>query len=640
MQDGQFIEPQRHRVRRGYDNVLSWFSVPGVNSKWLWFVPLLLLTTWLGARGLNADPIWFDEWWSIYHAGGAHYGPLSPADTWMRVAQEDPRNPPGYYLLLQAWGLFAGWTPFAGRALSLLIGLLGVGWIYRLGHDLVSPAAGVGAATIIGTGAFFTYYLHELRAYTLYVLLTAICVWTYWRVVTGKGGWRAQATFFLSIVGLLYTHYFASLTVGSVGLYHILFAPKNARWRRIVLLIGLAGLTFLPWLTVLSEIIGFFQETGVTGQFALDTRSAAQSTLYLFSNGSIGLLAFFALVGLWNLRRHAIFIWFWGLSALVIALVVNEWLKVILNERYLMALWPALALVMGLGVDYLSRRGIPLPLIMSIWIISGLWNTFDPASLDEIRDTPYYLPWNSLAESIRGHVQSGDRVLFLLPDQRPLQRSVHEPVADYYLHDLSVQYELVESPELIGEAEYELLAQEYLDDVHRVWVAYDATKMPDHLGALDQVLITSHILCGTYVDSPELHLKLYGQLPPSGHEEAFRLGDGIRGMRLPPFTVTGGRLNVLLTWQLEDSVPDYTYSVALHLEDRDGNLVAQADYGLPVGGYSCQSSDVDVRDLPAGAYVLKVGVYNSTTSERLPGLNEANGETADRLRLGVVMIRR
>jgi hypothetical protein len=596
------------------------------------------LTTWLGARGLNADPIWFDEWWSIYHAGGAHYGPLSPADTWIRVAQEDPRNTPGYYLLLQAWGLFDGWTPFTGRALSLFIGLLGVAWIYRLGHDIVSPTAGVGAAMVIGTGTFFTYYLHELRAYTLYTLLTAICAWSYWRVVYRKGGWRVQAAFFLSAVGLLYTHYFASLTVVSVGLYHVLLAPKDARWWRVILSMLLAGLTFLPWLAVLSEIISFFQETGVTGQFALDTRSAAQSTLYLFSNGSIGLLAFFALAGLRSLRRPAIFIWFWGLSALLIALAINEWLKVILNVRYLMALWPALTLMMGLGVDYLFRKGLPLPLILSVWIISGLWNTFDPASRDEIRDTPYYLPWNVLVNSIDDTVQTGDRVLFLLPDQRPLQRSVHEPVADYYLHDLPVQYELVESPRLVGQSRYDLLARDYLDEAHRVWVAYDPTKMPDHVDALDQVLITSHILCGTYVDSPELHINLYGQLPPSGHE-VLRFGDGIRGILLPPFTVTNGRLNVLLTWQVDNSIPDYTFSVALHLEDSDGNLVAQADYALPVGHYSCQSSDLDVRNLLAGDYTLMVGIYDSETGERLPGFNEANGETGERLTLGTVPIR-
>ncbi|MCX9077263.1 MAG: glycosyltransferase family 39 protein, partial [Candidatus Methanoperedens sp.] len=324
------------------------------NSRWLRLIPLLLLTCWLGARGLNADPIWYDEWWSIYHAGGAQYGPLSAAETWTRVAQEDPRNTPGYYFVLQAWGLFMGWTPYAGRALSLFIGVLTTAWIYRLGRDLVSSTMGLGAAVVLGTGAFFTYYLHELRGYTLYALLTTICVWAYWSIITRKATWQAQLVLFLSVVGLLYTHYFASLTVAAIALYHLLFAPKNRLWWRVLLLIGLGGLTFVPWLHVLSQVIGFFQDTGASTWFALDTRSAVQIVLFMFSNGSIALLTFFALCGLTAPRRSGVLIWFWALAALGIGLVVNHVLQVLLHVRYLMALWPVLALIVGMGTDRLA----------------------------------------------------------------------------------------------------------------------------------------------------------------------------------------------------------------------------------------------------------------------------------------------
>src|SRR5262245_40462494 len=99
--------------------------------KWLLVIPLLLLTSWLGARGLNADAIWYDEYWSLYYAGGAHYGPITLGETWTRVAQTDIElNPPGYYLLLNGWGALVGWTEYAGRALSLLVGVLAVAFTY------------------------------------------------------------------------------------------------------------------------------------------------------------------------------------------------------------------------------------------------------------------------------------------------------------------------------------------------------------------------------------------------------------------------------------------------------------------------------------------------------------------------------
>ena len=47
-------------------------------------------------RGLNADPIWYDEWWSIYYSGSSNlYGPIPLAETLTRVAETDHElNPP------------------------------------------------------------------------------------------------------------------------------------------------------------------------------------------------------------------------------------------------------------------------------------------------------------------------------------------------------------------------------------------------------------------------------------------------------------------------------------------------------------------------------------------------------------------
>jgi len=226
-------------------------------------------------------------------------------------------------------------------------------------------------------------------------------------------------------------------------------------------------------------------------------------------------------------------------------------------------------------------------------------------------------------------------VLFLLPDQRPLRASVHEPVAGYYFHDLPVQIQLVESLQVIGGmGAYRRLAREYLSDAHRVWVAYDPTQMPDHVGAFDRVLAMTHILCGNFEDSAQLHLNLYALLPLDESDE-YRFGDGITAAPLRPFTITDGRLNVMLRWNLADSVPRGVYSVALHLQDSGGNLVAQSDYGLPDESDSCHSADLAVNDLPSGEYTLLVSVYDSSTGERLPA---TNADTGDRLRLDTIHI--
>lgn len=147
-------------------------------------VLLLLIAAWLGARSLNADAIWYDEYWSIYDAGGAHYGPLSPAQIWERVSGRNPWHAPGYFFLMGAWGSLTGWTAFAARSLSLLVGLLTIAWTYRLGKDIASARVGLSAATLLGTSALYASYLHELRAYTLYTLFTVVTLWAYWKILS------------------------------------------------------------------------------------------------------------------------------------------------------------------------------------------------------------------------------------------------------------------------------------------------------------------------------------------------------------------------------------------------------------------------------------------------------------------------
>jgi hypothetical protein len=80
--------------------------------------------------------------------------------------------------------------------------------------------------------------------------------------------------------------------------------------------------------------------------------------------------------------------------------------------------------------------------------------------------------------------------------------------------------------------------------------------------------------------------------------------------------------------------------MGLHLDDSDGQLVAQADFGLPQPGLNCLSVELPVERLAAGTYTLRLTVYDWGTGERLPGSNDATGDQGDRLALGTVTISR
>lgn len=108
------------------------------------------------------------------------------------------------------------------------------------------------------------------------------------------------------------------------------------------------------------------------------------------------------------------------------------------------------------------------------------------------------------------------------------------------------------------------------------------------------------------------------------------LGDqvGLLGYDLYAEPITGGgRFQVTLHWQAQEKM-GRSYKVFVHLLSLDGEVVAQhdsvpADGEIPttdwaVGEVISDRHLIEFLGLPAGEYRLVVGMYDSTTGERLP----------------------
>ena len=100
------------------------------------------------------------------------------------------------------------------------------------------------ATLLLAASAFFLLYLSYARAFSLVACFGTMCLWHYWRVALQPRppGRVARAGLLLAATGLLYMHYFGALLLPVLGLFHLLFVPKNRRWWQPVLLFGLATL--------------------------------------------------------------------------------------------------------------------------------------------------------------------------------------------------------------------------------------------------------------------------------------------------------------------------------------------------------------------------------------------------------------
>lgn len=615
--------------------------------------PLLLLVMWLGARGLNADALWYDEERSVYDSGGASYGPLTPVEIWQRVATRNPWHTPGYFILLNQWGTVTGWTPFAARAFSLLVGLLAVAWTYRAGCDLFSRRVGVSAAVILGGSAFFIYYLHELRLYTLYALLAPLIIWLYWRLVSGKTGLYTQAAFVLSIVAVLYTHYFASLILGGIALFHLLFVPKRVEWWRVVGLMALGGASFLPWFGNVWGVVSGVAGGETNNAMLLPNEELVPLVLYGLANGVIVLWLIPLGFGLAGLRRERPprLLLVAASVVLALALLINAITAVIPNIRYLMALFPLMALFIAYGVERMARFRPSREIFLSVWLMLGVYHSFTPAFNDTLYGARFrdffrpYLRWDELADSIHANVQSGDAVAFSAPIHAWTVGSVFE----YYMAWLPVRYTMLDwiPGEQDGD-EYYGQARRFVADRLRVWVGEEHNGVPDfRLGEFERVLADDgFVSCGEVFDQPNMSLSLYARAeqccypPPDARAASLiRFGGNIDLTYVSPVSNTSdGTLSVTMAWAQAEDVPRSTYSAALHLVNAAGDLVAQADNGLPPDNFACQAATISLPpDLPAGAYTLMTTVYNWSSGERLPAVT-ASGEQSERLLIATVEI--
>ncbi len=322
---------------------------------WLWLIPLMLIAVGFGAHGLDADPLWQDEYYMTRDVRTSN-DPLALA---VHIAAANPFHVPGYFIMENVWGRIFSGKPAIMRGLALFIGLLAIAVTYRLGRDLISRRVGLYGAAVLASSAFFIYYWHELRMYTLTVLAAALVLWLYLRLVNTRHEptVAAFAGFTLSIALALYTHYFLMLFVAGVGVYHLLVAPKNARWWKISAAAILGAATLIPWLSVLLKSATRVASNGLDN--SLSGGAALEQLAYVFSNGQTPLLIVLLIAALYPLirwrgraRSGSAALWIITAATLAIVLIANLFFRFLPADRlrYIVLLFPAASLLVALGI--------------------------------------------------------------------------------------------------------------------------------------------------------------------------------------------------------------------------------------------------------------------------------------------------
>ena len=604
---------------------------------WLWVLPLLLAAA-LAIPQLDRDAFHADESSSLIVAGALRPGPWSLAEVWSAVARRSPEQALGWPMLLSIWGRVAGWSEVAVRALPLFAGMLALAWVGRTGRDLFAPRAGLFATLLLATSAFFLLYLSYARAFSLVTCFGTMCLWHYWRVALQPRppGRVARAGLLLAATGLLYMHYFGALLLPVLGLFHLLFVPKNRRWWQPVLLFGLATLAaalqapiYLQGLEraasdsslqnramSAAELLGRFARFLTNGIVDLQIVPGAVPLVLL-------LLALIVAAGLrlrsGNRTSAGWFLVFVTGALLLLITALNEVLRVIGTERlrYLIALWPLVALVAGAGLWQLAgKRRRLVVVLLALWLIFGAHTSMRPEfryELDYLKRSDFHRVYRYMLE----HIPASD---FLILDHKA--RNLDSVLLHTRL--LALPYGI-----LYREAEDPLAEVAPAHAAHRyAWLLY---RTLDREVVVAQVRSLGRIACERVQDAYGFTLERHALVEEGCADSPLRLAfeDDIELSRLE-FLQSSEQLRVEAVLRSTDYHLLDRYSLAIHLIDRfSGERVAQGDVGVGPGLFVLLYSEVDISALQPGDYEVHLALYDWRTGERLPARDLATGVTGD-----------
>ncbi len=224
-----------------------------VLSKAFCGVAMLLLLLLVASQALRHIAIYerdFDELITMQNVGWTGDGDYSWFDVVDSLLRNSPNQSPFYYLLLNSWGHFVGTALATGRVLSVFFHLLAICLMYRFCSEFFAREAGLCAAAILASNAFYNFYVAQLRFYPLTILLIILAYWAYLRLLMDPRPpmRRGYLALFILFYALLNTYALSAWFFASIAIYHLLFVRKDKRWLQIGG-VGLAAfLLYSPWI--------------------------------------------------------------------------------------------------------------------------------------------------------------------------------------------------------------------------------------------------------------------------------------------------------------------------------------------------------------------------------------------------------
>ncbi|MCY3782052.1 MAG: glycosyltransferase family 39 protein [Chloroflexi bacterium] len=586
----------------------------------------------VGVTNLKTDPIENDEFRTLNHIEPVWHSEIyTIPETIRSVAKLSSQHGPLYFVVLNVWHKLVGSDLFSLRFLSVLFGVLSIAMVYRLAN-ITGKRENAAAATIaLSFLAFYIFHIEYLRMYTF---LTLACGWvllSYWyagrKRPLSKWSW---ISLFVLAASIPYIHYMGGLILVAIGSYHLVFARRDKRWWRILAIMALAGLLFLPWIPV---VVGGLAEHRLDPTaIRLPFIQAVYTVLSVSSNGILLLPPLVAGLVLLNIRRlndserYLAFVALWTVATLFL---LNEFAPILIANRlrYSLVLAVPFSCLAIIGLRMLPAwRLLRFPFAF-LWCMSFFYylETEDYAIFTNIRQhetekIPHYQDFIYESAKLPGNkelILSFHPNMILSSNKTlPYYRSVISRWA-YIVH---ITYD--ENGELVmqsGHAKYGSL-EAIAENSNGIWVLHNPEQTSlDDLPVYTDWFLQHFKACNRFLDRDTSVIEYYlrNDLPcdlvTNAKPFAVHYDNGIE-LANAHSEFVDSEFRVYLWWR---ETIGKEYSVSLQVFDSQMAKVRQLDAVIssePIDAFS-----FDLSELPAGDYTVQLIVYNFETKQSVSG---------------------
>lgn len=581
---------------------------------------LICLAVSVSSRALNADPIYGGEYHSVRHTG-VFESVDSIAYTFNSVATTSPDHAPFYFVFMYHWVRLVGVHPVVLRALSLLAFAIGVAVSYRVGSAFLGRVGGLFTAFMFTVSAYAVFYSHEVRMYVFMPSFSLAIIYFYWSIISAKKRvrWYQWVGLFLSSLLAIYVHYSSIFVLLSIGLYHLLFAPKNLRWVKVAVVEVVAGLLFAPWLPV---VFSGSERLAPLSNSSLSITEAIYHILFVHSNGLWfvgGGLILLALLVLRHRQSRHVYLLVVCLGAIGLMLLFNEFIATVLLERrmrYTLTILPFLSLVFVLGLMQLWHWSVLRPivlLVLTVWAGAGVWfyqsdemvNYTNREAFRFLEYPPYHL-MQPLLDDLPGF---GEPVLSAHPTV-----DVELPILLFYSKWTGREFN-----HLFNETDPDWIPRmvnrlDIIEDDEAFLMVYDPqVTFPQGID-LHETIIESFKFCNTIIDQQLLHIDVYVrqhiscELFDDVSPVQLEFENGLHLDNLVLEKTSSSEYSIFSLWSAENVTETLPLSFTIQILNEDSLPVLASDYYMP--SKSIGFNDLDLSSLLPGTYQVQIRVWD------------------------------